>query len=67
MNPRAALAIAILSFALHVDAQMSQSYLLDPFAQATSVYGVAVGWNEAAAGAARKITHARSGLVANAR
>jgi hypothetical protein len=36
MNSRAALAIAVLCFAFRVDAQTSQSYLLDPFAQATS-------------------------------
>ena len=36
MQPRAALAIAMLCFALHVDGQSPQSYLLDPFAQATS-------------------------------
>src|ERR1700693_2361499 len=36
MNFRAALVIAMLCFALRVDAQTSQSYLLDPFAQATS-------------------------------
>jgi hypothetical protein len=36
MNSRAALAIATLCFALRVDAQTSLSYLLDPFAQATS-------------------------------
>jgi len=36
MNFRAALVIAMLCFALRVDAQTSLSYLLDPFAQATS-------------------------------
>ncbi len=36
MNSRAALVIAMLCFAFRVDAQTSQSYLLDPFAQATS-------------------------------
>ena len=36
MNSRAAFAIATLCFALRVDAQTSLSYLLDPFAQATS-------------------------------
>jgi BON domain len=36
MKPRAALAIATLCVALHVDAQTPRSYLLDPFAQATS-------------------------------
>jgi hypothetical protein len=36
MNSRAALVIAMLYFAFRVDAQTSQSYLLDPFAQATS-------------------------------
>ncbi len=36
MNSRAALVIAVLCFACRVDAQTSQSYLLDPFAQATS-------------------------------
>ncbi len=36
MKPHAALAIAMLCFALHVDGETPQSYLLDPFAQATS-------------------------------
>src|SRR5450755_3926374 len=36
MKPLVALAVAILCHALHVDAQTSQTYLLDPFAQATS-------------------------------
>ena len=36
MKPRAALAIAMLCFALHVEGETPQSYLLDPFAQATS-------------------------------
>jgi len=36
MNSRAALVIAMLCFAFRVDAQTSLSYLLDPFAQATS-------------------------------
>jgi hypothetical protein len=36
MNSRAAFAIAMVCLAPHVDAQMPQSYLLDPFAQATS-------------------------------
>jgi hypothetical protein len=36
MKPRAALAIAMLCFSLHVDGETPQSYLLDPFAQATS-------------------------------
>lgn len=36
MNPRAALVIAMFCLALHVEAQTSPSYLLDPFAQATS-------------------------------
>ena len=36
MNSCAALVIAMLCFAFRVDAQTSQSYLLDPFAQATS-------------------------------
>src|SRR4030088_934825 len=35
MKPRAALAIAMLCFALHVEGETPQSYLLDPFAQAT--------------------------------
>ena len=35
-NSGTALVIAMLCFALRVDAQTSQSYLLDPFAQATS-------------------------------
>jgi hypothetical protein len=38
MHSRAAFAIAIICVAPHVDAQMTQSYLLDPFAQATSGY-----------------------------
>ena len=36
MNSRGALVIAMLCFAFRVDAQTSQSYLLDPFAQATA-------------------------------
>jgi len=36
MKPRTALAITMLCFALHVDGETPQSYLLDPFAQATS-------------------------------
>ena len=36
MNSCAALVIAMLCFAFRVDAQTSQSYLLDPFAQATA-------------------------------
>src|ERR1700687_1796962 len=36
MNSRAALVIAMLCLAFRVDAQTSRSYLLDPFAQATS-------------------------------
>src|SRR6266550_3811994 len=36
MNSHAALAIAMLCFSFRVDAQTSLSYLLDPFAQATS-------------------------------
>jgi hypothetical protein len=36
MKLRAALAITILCVALHVDGEAPQSYLLDPFAQATS-------------------------------
>jgi hypothetical protein len=36
MNSLAALAVAMLCFAFRVDAQTSLSYLLDPFAQATS-------------------------------
>ena len=36
MNSRALLVIAILCFAFRVDAQTSLSYLLDPFARATS-------------------------------
>jgi BON domain len=38
MKPSAVLAIAMLCIALHVAAQTSRSYLLDPFAQATSGY-----------------------------
>ena len=38
MNFRAALAIALPCLALHVDAQAPRTYLLDPFAQATSGY-----------------------------
>jgi hypothetical protein len=38
MKPGAALAIAILCLALHVDGETPQSLLLDPFAQATSGY-----------------------------
>jgi hypothetical protein len=38
MNSRAALAIAMLCLALRVDGETPQSYLLDPFAQATSGY-----------------------------
>ena|SRR5437868_3367831 len=36
MNSSAALAMAIACLAQHVDAQMPQTFLLDPFAQATS-------------------------------
>ncbi len=36
MNVRAALAIALLGFACPADAEPPQSYLLDPFAQATA-------------------------------
>src|SRR6195256_5475829 len=36
MKPRDALAIATLCVALHVDGETPRSYLLDPFAQATS-------------------------------
>jgi len=36
MNFRAAFAIAMVCLVPHVDAQAPQSYLLDPFAQATS-------------------------------
>jgi hypothetical protein len=38
MNFRAAFAIAMVCLAPRVDAQAPQSYLLDPFAQATSGY-----------------------------
>src|SRR5712672_2650420 len=38
MNSRKAFAITMVSLAPHVDAQVPQSYLLDPFAQATSGY-----------------------------
>ena len=36
MNLRAAAAIAMLCLAVHADAQTPRTYLLDPFAQATS-------------------------------
>ena len=38
MNFRAAPAIALFCLAFHVDAQTTRTYLLDPFAQATSGY-----------------------------
>jgi hypothetical protein len=38
MNSRKAFAVAMLYLAPHVDAQAPQTYLLDPFAQATSGY-----------------------------